>query len=82
MRIEPLEFLAGLRRQMVRDDDERLVAHAEALCLHDGSCHLERLASADAMREERIAAVQAVRDGIPLMGLQMDGARHAGEDEF
>ena len=82
LRIESLEFLAGLRRQMVRDDDERLVAHTEALCLHDGSCHLERLASADAMREKRIAAVQAVRDGIPLVGLQMDGARHAGEDEF
>ena len=57
VRIEPIELLRELFNNVVRQDIERLVRDAEAAHFHASRLHLERLARADAMRDQRVAAL-------------------------
>ena len=66
---------------MVGYDENRLAAQAKVLALHGGGDHLERLPGPDLVGQERVAAVQDVRDGPQLVGLERDGRVDAVEDD-
>ena len=79
--VEPQELRRPLLRQVVRHRKEGFLAQAEALSLHGGGDHLKGLARAHLMGKERVAAVEVVGDGAPLMLPQRDLRIHARKDQ-
>ena len=79
--VEPQELRRPLLRQVVRHRKEGFLAQAEALSLHGGGDHLKGLARAHLMGKERVAAVEVVGDGAPLMPPQRDLRIHARKDQ-
>ena len=75
--IEPKEICAPLLREVIRYHIEILLRQAQPAALHAGSNHLEGLACAHAMRQQRIVAVQNVRYRIFLVRHQGDFRGHA-----
>ena len=77
--IEPQEICAPLLCEVVRHHIEVFLRQAQSAALHAGSNHLEGLACAHAMRQQRIVAVQNVRYRIFLVRHQRDFRGHALE---
>ena len=75
--IEPQKICAPLLGEVIRHHIEILLRQAQPAALHAGSNHLEGLACAHAMRQQRIVTVQNVRNGIFLMRHQRDFRGHA-----
>ena len=75
--IEPQEICTPLLREVIRYHIEILLRQAQPAALHAGSNHLEGLACAHTMSQQRIVAVQNVRNGIFLMRHQRDFRGHA-----
>ena len=75
--IEPQEVCAPLLREVIRYHIEILLRQAQPAALHAGSNHLEGLACAHAMCQQRIVAVQDVRHRIFLVRHQRDFRGHA-----
>ena len=75
--IEPQEICAPLLREVIRYHIEILLRQAQPAALHAGSNHLEGLACAHAMRQQRIVAVQNVRYRIFLVRHQGNFWGHA-----
>ena len=75
--IEPQEICAPLLREVIRYNIEILLRQAQPAALHAGSNHLEGLACAHTMGQQRIVTVQNVRHGIFLMRHQRDFRSHA-----
>ena len=79
--VEPQELRGGLLGQVVRHHEDGLLAQAQALGLHGGGDHLEGLARAHLMGQERVAAVQHPGDGVELMGPKLNGRVDAAEGD-
>ena len=75
--IEPQEVCAPLLCEVVRHHIEIFLRQAQPAALHAGSNHLEGLACAHAMRQQRIVAVENVRHRIFLVRHQGDFRGHA-----
>ena len=75
--IEPQEVCAPLLCEVVRHHIEVFLRQAQPAAFHAGSNHLEGLACAHAMRQQRIVAVQNVRYRIFLVRHQRDFRGHA-----
>ena len=63
-RIQPEKLARPLFRQVVRYDEQGLVAETEALGFHGGGDHFKGLARANFVRKERIAAVKHMGDSV------------------
>ena len=81
IRIELAELFRELLDDIVRQDIERLVRNAEAAHLHACRLHLERLACADAMCNQRVTALQHTPNNILLMWPELNLFIHAIEYE-
>ena len=66
-RVQPQKLRSPLLGQMIRNHKHRLVAKPQTLALHGGSDHLEGLACAHLVRQQRISAIENVCDGVQLM---------------
>ena len=66
-RVQPQKLRSPLLGQMIRNHKHRLVAKSQTLALHGGSDHLEGLACAHLVRQQRISAIENVCDGVQLM---------------
>ena len=75
--IEPQEICTPLLREVIRHHIKVFLRQTQPAALHAGSYHLEGLACAHAMGQQRIVAVQNVRHGIFLMRHQRDFRGHA-----
>ena len=75
--IEPQEICAPLFCEVVRYHIEVFLRQAQPAAFHAGSNHLEGLACAHAMRQQRIVTVQNVRYRIFLVRHQGDFRGHA-----
>ena len=75
--IEPQEVCAPLLCEVVRHHIEVFLRQAQPTAFHAGSNHLEGLACAHTMRQQRIVAVQNVRHCIFLVWHQRDFRGHA-----
>ena len=75
--IEPQEICAPLLREVVWHHIEVFLRQAQSAALHAGGYHLEGLACAHTMSQQRIVAVQNVRHGIFLVRHQRDFRGHA-----
>ena len=75
--IEPQEICAPLLREVVWHHIEVFLRQAQSAALHAGCYHLESLACAHTMSQQRIVAVQNVRHGIFLVRHQRDFRGHA-----
>ena len=80
--IEPQEIRAPLLREVIRYHIEILLRQTQPAAFHAGSNHLEGLACAHAMRQQRIVAVQNVRYRIFLVRHQGDFRGHALEADM
>ena len=80
--IEPQKICAPLLCEVVRNHIEVFLRQAQSAAFHAGSNHLEGLACAHAMRQQRIVAVQNVRHGIFLVRHQRDFRGHALEADM
>ena len=67
---------------MIRNHKHRFVAKSQTLALHGGSDHLEGLARAHFVRQQRIASVKDVCDSIQLMLPQMNLRVHTAESDM
>ena len=77
--IEAEEIRAPLLRQVIGHDVEVLLGKPQTPAFHARGDHGKGLARADAMGQQRVAAVQDVRHSVFLMGHEGDGRRHADE---
>ena len=75
--IETQEICAPLLCEVVRHHIEVFLRQAQSAAFHAGSNHLEGLACAHTMRQQRIVAVQDVRHRIFLVRHQRDFRGHA-----
>ena len=75
--IEPQEVCAPLLCEVVRNHIEVFLRQAQPAALHAGGYHLEGLACAHAMGQQRIVAVQNMRHSIFLVRHQGDFRCHA-----
>ena len=66
-RVQPQKLRSPLLGQMIRNHKHRLVAKPQTLALHGGSDHLEGLACAHLVRQQRISAIENVCDSVQLM---------------
>ena len=80
--IESQEVCAPLLCEMVRYHIEVFLRQAQPAAFHAGSDHLEGLACTNAMRQQRIVAVENVRYRIFLMRHQGDFRGHALEADM
>ena len=64
---------------MIGHHEHGFAAQAKPLALHGGSNHLIGLASADHMSQQRVAAIERVRNRVPLMLSEHNLRVHAGE---
>ena len=81
-RIQATELFGKRTREVFRHDHDAFMGKPHALGFHEGSCHLEGLAGADAVREERVAAVEDAGNGVFLVRLQRDRGVHARERQM
>ena len=72
VRIELVELLRELFNDVVWQDIERLVRDAQATHFHACCLHLERLARADAMRDQRVSALEHPPHHVFLVWLELD----------
>ena len=75
--IESQEVCAPLLREVIRHHIKVFLRQAQPAAFHAGSNHLEGLACAHTMRQQRIVAVQNVRHCIFLVRHQRDFRGHA-----
>ena len=75
--IEPQEVCAPLLCEVVRHHIEVFLRQAQSAAFHAGSNHLEGLACAHTMSQQRIVTVQNVRHGIFLVRHQGNFWGHA-----
>ena len=66
---------------MVRYNKKRFLTHSKPFGFHGGSDHLEGLACAHFVCQQRIAAVENVGNSVKLMLSQSDFRVHAGEGD-
>ena len=64
---------------MIGHHEHGFAAQAKPLALHGGSHHFISLASADHMSQQRVAAIERVRNRVPLMLSEHNLRVHAGE---
>lgn len=77
--IQATELFGKGAGEVFRHDHDAFMGKAETLGFHEGCSHLKSLACADAVREERVTAVENAGNGIFLVWLQRDRGVHAGE---
>ena len=78
-RVEPQELGAPLLDEVVRHHDHRLLGQADPLELHGRRRHLEGLARADDVGQERGRALERPPDGVLLVGLESDRRVRPGQ---
>ena len=65
--IKPQELTGPLQRQVIGHHEHALIAESEALRFHGCRSHFKGLACADLVRQQRIAAIEHMGDGVSLM---------------
>ena len=80
--VKPQELRCPLLSQVVRNSDQRLAAQAKPLGLHSCCNHFKGFAAANFMGKKRVAAVQNVGDGVPLMLPEGDFGAHTTEGDM
>ena len=81
-RIEPQKLRRPLLSQMIRHNKEGFLAQPQTLTLHGGSHHFKGFARAYFVRQQRIAAVHHMGNGVQLMLPQGNGRVHAAKNNM
>ena len=81
-RIEPQKLRSPLLGQVVRHNKEGFLAQPQTLTLHGGSHHFKGFARAYFVRQQRIAAVHHMGNGVQLMLPQGNGRVHAAKNNM
>ena len=78
-RIELLEIVTDLLRQMIRHSKQALSTKSQTLAFHSSSDHFKSLARTDTVSKQRITAKHCMSDSIFLMIMQMNVRSHHRE---
>ena len=80
--IQPKELGGPLLRQVVGHDKHALLAQTQPLAFHGRGDHLKRLSCTYLMGQQRISAIEDMRDGVSLVFAQRDLRVHARKDDM
>ena len=81
-RIQTEKFTCPLFGQVVRNNEQRLLAQAESLAFHRRGYHFKSLARTNLVCKERIAPVEDVCNGVLLMLTEFDFGVHTAEHDM